>query len=606
MAMENESSPVLGPSFSKVTNASVGRFLTRHGCARRVAYASDLAPPAASLADANTRRTHASGFTTLRCDQLNWLTVGRPQGPVVRAKKRGREDDESSSTTRTISGVGLDAVGPRSGDRVRFFYSYNYFVATLNVRFTKIHRQVDLHEGDLEHIIVYANAQNKPLAYTFYQHSGHQNHAPNDRALDLVGKDGKGFPGHVRAYAGHGSHASETGCGLFDNNVQGGQRDRTCVTDPNTDNVDRSGKNTFAYTPNITAISNLDVANWACFGHRSGGMHRLGASHPDVGSLFKLNAPFPPLIQSNECPNLYERQTPRAAADRTQPNRARARAADTAVADDQTVEEPTPNALAGIDRCSDWEQPTLQPGFMVVACNQGILTQHFHPSASSSPTARVGIASSSNNPTGGDVPAYVNEPDAQVLRADSLTASTTTPVDVYVTETKPDGVTQLEALFPRIPASSSALHVDASGSVWALVDDHGRVIASQNPVQLGCSLTGIAPVDGLLAGRPLVCSGLPAPLDVRISRDRASWDWQGRPRGGTKFVLVSVDRRHRRHISQLQLRPIRLGHHHFRASVTLPRGATNAGIGVMRRGRMSVSRLAPVRIATNRVGSQRR
>lgn len=281
-----------------------------------------------------------------------------------------------------------------------FFYSYNYFVATLNLRFTKIHRQVDLHEGDLEHIIVYANAQNKPLAYTFYQHSGHQNHAPNDRALDLVGKDGKGFPGHVRAYAGHGSHASETGCGLFDNNVQGGQRDRTCVTDPNTDNVDRSGKNTFAYTPNITAISNLDVANWACFGHRSGGMHRLGASHPDVGSLFKLNAPFPPLIQSNECPNLYERQTPRAAADRTQPNRARAPAADTAVADDQTVEEPTPNALAGIDRCSDWEQPTLQPGFMVVACNQGILTQHFHPSASSSPTARVGIASSSNNPTG--------------------------------------------------------------------------------------------------------------------------------------------------------------------------------------------------------------
>lgn len=113
MAMENESSPVLGPSFSKVTNASVGRFLTRHGCARRVAYASDLAPTAASLADANTRRTHASGFTTLRCDQLNWLTVGRPQGPLyeprneagkmTRAQARHGRSSGSASTRLVLA-----------------------------------------------------------------------------------------------------------------------------------------------------------------------------------------------------------------------------------------------------------------------------------------------------------------------------------------------------------------------------------------------------------------------------------------------------------------------------------------------------------------------
>ncbi len=277
---------------------------------------------------------------------------------------------------------------------------------------------------------------------------------------------------------------------------------------------------------------------------------------------------------------------------RAQP--ARARAADTAVADDQTVEEPTPNALAGIDRCSDWEQPTLQPGFMVVVCNQNILTRHFHPSASSPSTARVVIASSSDSPTGRDIPPYVNEPDARALGADSITASTRTPVDVYVTETGPDGVTQLQALFRGIPASSNALHVQASGSTWALVDDNGRVIGRRNPVQLGCSLTGTAPVAGLLAGLSLVCAGLPAPLDVHISSNRETWEWQGRPRARTKFVLVSVDPRNRRHVSQLQLRAIRLGHHRFRASAALPRGVTNAGVGVMERGRMSVSRLGSV------------
>lgn len=483
-----------------------------------------------------------------------------------------------------------------------FFYSYNYFVATQNLLVTKIHKQVDLHEGDLEHIIVYTNALNQPIGYTFFQHAGHQNHAPNDPALHLIGKDGGFLAGHVQVYAAHGSHASETGCGLFDNNVQGGQRDRTCVTDPNTDNVDRSGKNTSTY--NSPKISNLDVANWACFGHRAGGTHRLGASHPDIGSNFQLNAPKPPLIQSNECPNLYERQASRAAVARTQP--ARVRAADTAVADDQTVEEPTPNALAGIDRCSDWEQPTLQPGFMVVACNQNILTQHFHPSASSPSAARVDIASSSNNPTGGDIPPYVNEPDAQALRADSITASTSTPVDVYVTETEPDGVTQLQALFPGIPASSTALHVDTSRFPWALVGDNGQAMASQNPAQLGCSLTGIAPIDGLLAGLPLVCTGLPAPLDVHITSGQATWDWQGASRHGARFVLVSIDRRNRRHVTQIQLRPIALGHHRFRAFVPLARGTADAGIGVMQRGRMSVSRLAPAGGSTNGVGSRRR
>lgn len=378
-----------------------------------------------------------------------------------------------------------------------FFYSFNYFVVTQNLIVDKIQGEYDLHEGDLEHIIVYTDAQDRPLVYTFYQHASHTNYRANDPRLDT--KDG-----HVRVYAGHGSHASEIGCGLYDTHstivgISTGQRDRTCVRDPYTDNVIGPSATT-TYAPRNTALRNLDTANWACFGDRDqtpGRQQRLGQSHDDIGGG---SAPQAPLIQSHQCPNLYERRHAASAADQTAPATDPNADApgliapapdvtvdeDAAVADPDSVDVPTSNAFAGIDSCSDWETPTRTTGFQLLVCNQTALAESLSGASSggaSLSVAEPSIRARTPQATSSGSPAYVTEPDAQALQSDAILD--TSPSDVYVSSAQDtaDGPVRHEALFSGV-SSSSELHVDASGSSWKLIDARGNVIASANPTEV--------------------------------------------------------------------------------------------------------------------------
>ncbi len=66
-----------------------------------------------------------------------------------------------------------------------FFYSYNYFVFTEGPCPACLQKQVDLHEGDFEHIDVITDAHDKPVLYRFYAHSYHVDYGANDGRLQL-------------------------------------------------------------------------------------------------------------------------------------------------------------------------------------------------------------------------------------------------------------------------------------------------------------------------------------------------------------------------------------------------------------------------------------
>lgn len=62
-----------------------------------------------------------------------------------------------------------------------FFYSFNYIVLSQSI--PPIQGEYDLHEGDLEDVIVYTDAHDKPLVYTFYHHGKPFNYSAGDRRL---------------------------------------------------------------------------------------------------------------------------------------------------------------------------------------------------------------------------------------------------------------------------------------------------------------------------------------------------------------------------------------------------------------------------------------
>jgi hypothetical protein len=486
-----------------------------------------------------------------------------------------------------------------------FFYSYNYFVlsqCTIPIICgPKIQGEYDLHEGDLEHIVVYTNAQDQPIAYRFYEHSGFTNYAASDGRLDTAG-------GHVRVYAGHGSHASEIGCNLYTNNVPLGQRDRTCVHDPYTDNVIGPSA-TFTYSPSITAISNLDVANWACFGYadKSGAQHRLGASHPDLGSGLSLNAPMPPLVQApGECPNLYERQNPAASTAPIQPTPSvGASTADgTPVdidgsADANTVEVPTADAYQGIDKCSDWETPDPQVGLKLLACNQASLTQSLDaagqgiaPQAATEPS----VQSTTSQPTELAAPSYATASTPQELQSDNVTTPSA-GADVYVSQTEvasDGGAYELEGLFKGVTSPTVSLHADVTTMPWKLVDGSGNVIASATPDVRGCPLQGSA-LPPELASLPVLCSDVPAATNVRSAGRVLTWRIHGRLGSRTRLLVVAVDSHGARRMLALNRRTVSSRGERYRAQLRLPMGTRTVGVVVRRGGKTSISGLIRVR-----------
>jgi hypothetical protein len=341
-----------------------------------------------------------------------------------------------------------------------FFYSYNYFVATLNLGIFEVQRQIDLHEGDFEHVVVITDSQDKPLMYQFYAHAFHVNYAANDPRLQVNGGADHigGYAGHVRAYAGHGSHASEIGCGLYDAR-QLGQRDRTCSVDPKTDTISTPAAATVGFTPANTALSDLapDRSGWACFRGRFGaGAHGLTAG----------SSPHAPLVQSGDC-------APTAAGNLT-------------ATSDGTYSR-TSSAVDGVDRCGDWQTPPQSPGFQLVVCNQQALTESLAGEQPTVPAAHAQINGPST-PTAADVPAYVGEPDAAALRADSIVvtgptsgaATNTPPQDIYVAQSRRDAA-PVESRFTNVTVPADGLHVVVSGGVWELADSQGQVVATQTP-----------------------------------------------------------------------------------------------------------------------------
>jgi hypothetical protein len=242
------------------------------------------------------------------------------------------------------------------------------------------------------------------------------------------------------------------------------------------------------------------------------------------------------------------------------------------------VEEPVPDAFAGIDRCTDWYTPPGQSGFKLVVCNQKILKRDLNGALSPPAGDPRVVGARSRSPTVREVPAVDYEPTAAALAADGIVAAVPTPVNVYVAYDKPRARGQLTALFRNVPATSRPLHVHAAGARWAIVTGSGRIIRTKRPTVLG--VPPKAPRGCSISADPttVTAGGHPTAVLVTVRGPHVC-----SPLHSRKLVLVLITRTGARPGTFVALNASRAPDGRLAVSITLPPGTTSAGLGLLTR-----------------------
>jgi hypothetical protein len=286
-----------------------------------------------------------------------------------------------------------------------FYYEFNYQrVRRAGINLVK----AGFHEGDFESMgLVFSSNSEEPRYVWMARHAGEgQPFLWNERQLDRSGD-------HLTVYAARGSHATYESCGRQRRPVGGGAvDDRTAC-----------GSHQLAIEPQITPMSDISLAPWACWGgHFGSAKHASGiqkaAHYVDAGPrspLWQQNfgvpaAPCASVGDAPARPDLGEEVVDELTADRLNSHGGKLQAA--------------------FDSCADWQKPP-RSGVYVVVCDQKALHDYFASGLEDSGDARIRIGRLGAGARPAGIPAVYRSADERDVDGVAIQAKQATKASLY-------------------------------------------------------------------------------------------------------------------------------------------------------------------------------
>jgi hypothetical protein len=374
-----------------------------------------------------------------------------------------------------------------------YFWTFNYFwVYDIKDQLWP----ADYHEGDLEHVDIYFDRHDTPLAITESRHASDQ-YKTYLWGDPRIGRSGR----HPWVFAADGSHALYERCNPGGFQLHSVESPLPAGWIPARDVTCAAGENNAitAATPNdVVRGLNSDIDAWACWRGKVG----------NKGPLAPLRQSSAPGVESR-CLTAGSARVKHAAA---------------------------PGAVPGRE-CKSYESSPDETGMVAVACDQAELDRVAAGDKVDAMSWHT-VAGASVRSADGQ-PAVVASDDPATLAGLQLRSAGATHPDIYLASRAGRVISQ--AHFPALAlAAGESLRVKISATgPWKLTDAHGTVLASVTPRREILPATPKLPVGGPRA---------PRPTHLRVRRGRhtsvVSWRAAGHARPRTAFYVLSARTRH--------------------------------------------------------------
>ena len=322
-----------------------------------------------------------------------------------------------------------------------FYYHFNYLrVGPKGIALGK----AGFHEGDFETVGLLLSRQTKKPVYVWMAR-----HDKEGRPFAWSEPQLQHPSDHLTVYAARGSHASYESCGQ--------QRRSQLPAGLINDRPACKESRQLVFEPQITPLSDLAFAPWACWHGRFGHANRRNV--PGIKDVF-ANGPHSPLWQQK-----FDRTFEPCALTSAEPPRPDA---GEEVLDDDTAQwlRERGGQLGGLfDRCEDWRKPPAS-GIYVVACNQAVLGSFFQSGLEETGDEQITVAPGGRRPRAETVPAVFRSASAEQLDGVALSAEKETSADLYaVCYSGEDAVV---ADFRAVPVGREPWLLRTGAKTWTL------------------------------------------------------------------------------------------------------------------------------------------
>jgi hypothetical protein len=351
-----------------------------------------------------TRRqvTDDESIVTTRVNQLPWVggvnewldypgpntRKGEQHEDMVKALKANLNSEDPAKTAREYFFVVDDEEGQLTSLQYWFYYQFNY--QNFGIRGVRV-GTAGFHEGDFESIGVLLSRNKEPKYVWMARHAADEGR-PFAWREPILKRSGE----HLTVYAARGSHATYETCGVQHRQ----ERARGLINDETA-----CGSDKLVFEPQITPLSDLAFAPWACWqGHF--GYSRLRKSIAAEQYLI-ASGPASPLWQQKLGDKTY---TPCATVE-VPPLRPGVRG-------EETIDDATAGTLRQnggqlqllFDSCDAWRKPPTR-GVYVVACNDEVLDTYFESGLEEVGDERIRIRRQGGRARPLTVPAIYRSPD---------------------------------------------------------------------------------------------------------------------------------------------------------------------------------------------------